>query len=164
MALRAACSGIKIQDYTHTLVDCSEGGQKWRLRPSSASFLDSVGRSRLRSPFPSPSPLILIFLILRHPSYSFLEWRGRGATGRLGRRFGCGGAATTPGTALGPGGCHPRGRPGLSRAPARTSQHLNTPSTGPKDAGVSGIPEGTVGGVRGPGKVWWTGASPLLQG
>ena len=27
-----------------------------------------------------------------------------------------------PGTALGPGGCHPRGRPGLSRAPARTPQ------------------------------------------
>ena len=31
-------------------------------------------------------------------------------------------AAITPGTALGPGGCHPRGRPGLSRAPASTSQ------------------------------------------
>ena len=27
-----------------------------------------------------------------------------------------------PGTALGPGGCHPRGRPGLSRAPAHTPQ------------------------------------------
>ena len=32
------------------------------------------------------------------------------------------GAATTPMTALGPGGCHPKGRPGLSRAPACTPQ------------------------------------------
>ena len=30
--------------------------------------------------------------------------------------------ATTPRTALGPGGCHPRGRTGLSRTPARTPQ------------------------------------------
>ena len=31
-----------------------------------------------------------------------------------------------PGTALGPGCCHPRGRPGLSRAPARTPQFLKS--------------------------------------
>ena len=102
----------------------------------------------LHSFLPSSAPLILLFLILRHPSYSFLEWRERGATVRLGRRFGSGGAATTPGTALGPAGCHPRGRPVLSRAPARTPQRPNTPPTGPGDAGVSGIPEGTVGGDR----------------
>ena len=92
------------------LMDCSEGRQIWRVRPSSASF-------RLHSFLPSSSPLILLFLILRHPSYSFLECRRRGATGRLGRRFGSVGGATAPGTALGPRGCRPRGRPGLSSAP-----------------------------------------------
>ena len=39
-----------------------------------------------------------------------------GGEPRAGSGAGSGGAATTPGTALGPGGCHPRGRPGLSRA------------------------------------------------
>ena len=62
------------------------------------------------------------------------ECRRRGATGRLRRRLGSGGVATTSGTALGPGGCHPRGRPGLSRAPARTH------------APISEEPLGGVGG------------------
>ena len=64
---------------------------------------------------------ILLFLIL----FIFLptlECHRRGAAGRLRCRLGSGVAATTPGTALGPGGCHHRGRPGLSLAPARTPQ------------------------------------------
>ena len=44
------------------------------------------------------------------------------ATGRLRHPLGGRGAATTPGTALDPGGCHRRGRPGLSRAPTCTPQ------------------------------------------
>ena len=64
---------------------------------------------------------ILLFLIL-FIFFPTLECRRRGAAGRLRCRLGSGGAATTPGTALGPGGCHPRGRPGLSRAPARKPQ------------------------------------------
>ena len=51
----------------------------------------------------------LLFLLLCLPSYIFLECRRRRAAGRLRRRLGSGGAATTPGTALGPGGCHGRG-------------------------------------------------------
>ena len=69
----------------------------------------------------SSLPPIPLFLILLPSSYPFLECRRRGAAGRLRRCLGSGGA-TTPGAALGPGGCHPRGRPGLSRAPARTPQ------------------------------------------
>ena len=84
------------------------------MRPSSASFLDSVGRSRLRSFLASSSPLILLFLILRHPSYSFLEWRRRGATGRLGRRLGSRGAATTPGPRWVPEAATPEAGPGSS--------------------------------------------------
>ena len=71
----------------------------WRLWPSRASF-------RLHSFLPNSSPLTLLFLILRHPSYSFLECRRRGATGRLGRRFGSGG-----------GGHHARDRAGSRRLP-----------------------------------------------
>ena len=72
------------------------------------------------SPLPTSSSLLILLSLV--PSPSFLKCRRRGAAGRLRRRFGSGGAATTPGTALGPEGCHPRGRPGLSRAPARTPQ------------------------------------------
>ena len=75
------------------------------------------------SPSHSPPTLLplLILLFLIHPS-PFREWHRRGAAGRLRRPLRSGGAATAPGTVLGPGGCHPRGRPGLSRAPARTPQ------------------------------------------
>ena len=100
-----------------SLVDCSKVGFKmcgtcsrWMLFSDSTLFL------------PSDSFLpILLFLIL-FISLPTSECRRRGAAGRLRCRLGSGGAATTPGTALGPGGCHPRGRPGLSRAPARTPQ------------------------------------------
>ena len=88
----------------------------WRLWPSRASF-------RLHFFLPNSSPLTLLFLILRHPSYSFFEWRGRGATGRLGRRFGSRGATTMPGTALGPGGCHPRGQPPRPARPQSPKCH-----------------------------------------
>ena len=53
----------------------------WRLQLSRASF-------RPHSFLPNSSPLTLLFFILRHSSYSFLECRRRGATSRLGRRFG----------------------------------------------------------------------------
>ena len=140
----------KLQLPSKELLDCTKEdfmNLSFSVRHT-GEILGASALFRLHSFLPSSSPLILLFLVLRHPSYSFLEWRGRGTTGRLGRRFGSGGAATTPGTALGPRGCHPRGRPGLSRAPARTPQHPKTPSTGPGDAGVSGIPEGTVGRDR----------------
>ena len=85
---------------------------------------------------PSDSFLpILLFLIL----FIFLptsECRRRGVAGRLRCRLGSGGAATIPGTALGPGGCHPRGRPGLSRAPARTPHYPNVPPTRPGGPGM----------------------------
>ena len=87
----------------------------WRLRPMLSLLLGSF------PPIPHFLPPVPFPLILLLPSYPFLECRRRGAAGRLRRCLGRG-AATTPGTALGPGGCHPRGRPGLSRAPARTPQ------------------------------------------
>ena len=111
------------------------------------------------SPFSSGS-----YPLLPHssfPSYPFLECRKQGAAGRLRCRLGSGGAATTPGTILGPGGYHPRGRPGLPRAPARTPHYPNTPPTGPRDAGVTGMSDGVgderVGRARrgpGEGEVW----------
>ena len=100
------------------LVDCSGGGLQrcailWLMN---ASFLvDSVGRPTSLPPhfssIPLPFPLFLpilhslssssfpLFLIL--PS---LEWPWRGATGRPRCRLRGGGAATKPGTTLGPRG------------------------------------------------------------
>ena len=88
-----------------------------------ASFLliFHVLHAPLPPPLSSSSSSSLILLLPSLPSF-LLECRRRGAAGRLQRRLGSGGAATMPGTAPGPGGCYPRGRPGLSRAPARTPQ------------------------------------------
>ena len=58
-----------------------------------------------------------IFVILTTPSQNAAGGEPRAGSDAA---SGAGGAATTPGTVLGSGGCHPRGRPGLSRAPART--------------------------------------------
>ena len=112
----------KLQLPSKELLDCTKedfrnlGFSVGHTRALTGEILGASASFRLHSFLPSSSPRILLFLILRHPSYSFLECRRRGAMGRLGRCFGSGGAATTPGAALGPGGCHPRGRPGLSRA------------------------------------------------
>ena len=117
----------------------------WRFRPPCASF-------RLHSFLPSSSPLILLFFILRHPSYSFLEWRGRRTTGRLGRRFGCGGAATTPGPRWVPEAATPEAGPG---SPAPRPAHLNTLTRRPLDPRMPGYPEylrGPWGASEGRGK------------
>ena len=111
-------------------VDCSTGRlqNEWRLRPSDA--YPSINRPTLL--LPSHSFFLQVpfvhppFLLLGLSSYIFLECRRRGSAGRLRRRLGSGGAATTHVTALGPGGCHPRGRPGHSRTPARTLQSLKS--------------------------------------
>ena len=127
------------------------------LSPTSGLFgtwakCGACGRRVLASDFtPSfPTHLFLpssslFFVILPTPSQNAAGGEPRAGSDAA---SGAGGAATTPGTALGPGGCHPRGQPGLSRAPARTPQHPNTPPTGLGDAGVSGMPEGPVEGDR----------------
>ena len=104
------------------------------------SLLPSSYSPPLPPPPPPPPP---------HPSSSSLllpetaDGEPRAGSDAASER---GGGRPTPGAVLGPGGCHPRGRPGLSRAPARTPHHSNMPPTGPRDAGVSGMSEGTVGG------------------
>ena len=119
------------------LVDCSVG---FRTGGTCSLQMLAFYRSVPSLPLsPSHSPLTLLpLLILLFPIHcpsSFRECRRRGAAGRLRRRLGSEGAATTPGTAPGPGGCHSRGRPGLSRAPARTPHYSNMPPTGLRDAG-----------------------------
>ena len=98
--------------------------------PSDASF-QSIGS--LPSTYPtlsSPHQLIPSHSSLPRPLSFFLrvpqERSRRPAQTPLRVR----GAATMPGAALGPGGCDARGRPGLSRAPARTPHYSNMPPTG----------------------------------
>ena len=105
----------------------------------------------------SPPPPIPLFLTLLPPSHPLLECRRRRAAGRLRRCLGRGGrpprpgprwvpgAATTPRTALGPGGCHHAQDRAGSRGlpPQRPARAL--PRPGPH-APISEEPLGGAGG------------------
>ena len=143
------------------LVDCSVG-----FRTGGACGLRMLAFYRSVPSFPlSPShspptlPPLLILLFLTHRPSPSRECRRRGAAGQLRRRLGSGGAATTPGTALGPGAATPEAGPG---SPAPRPARPTTPTCHPLDSRMPEISGVSVGGDRmgrarggpGEGEVW----------